>query len=68
MTLRVMKNLKRQASEAIDERIRALYLDGRYSDREIGVALGIHRVTVNRRRIAMGITRDSRPAIEQAAQ
>jgi DNA-binding transcriptional regulator LsrR (DeoR family) len=46
-----------------DERIRTLYVDRRYSDREIAEALGIHRVTVTKRRLALGITRaDRRPA------
>lgn len=62
-----MTNLKRQASEAIDERIRALYIDGRYSDSEIAKALDMHRVSVTRRRLAMGITRASRPGIEAAS-
>lgn len=39
-----------------DERIRSLYVDRRHSDREIAEALGLHRVTVTRRRLALGIT------------
>ena len=45
-----------------DERIRSLYIDGRHSDREIAEALGLHRVTVTRRRLALGITRADRPS------
>ena len=45
--------------DPIDERIRELYLR-RYTDQEIADALGIHRVTVTRRRLAMGITRADR--------
>jgi IS30 family transposase len=48
--------------DAIDERIRDLYLR-RYSDTEIAKAIGLHRVTVTRRRLAMGITKsDRKPA------
>ena len=45
--------------DATDERIRELYLK-RYSDAEIAQALGLHRVTVTRRRLAMGINRSDR--------
>lgn len=45
-----------------DERIRSLYIDGRHSDREIAEALGLHRVTVTRRRLALGIRPEDRPA------
>ncbi len=45
-----------------DERIRSLYIEGRHSDREIGLALGLHRVTVTKRRLALGITAADRPA------
>lgn len=46
------------------ECIRALYVDHRHSDREIAEALGLHRVTVTRKRLALGITRaDRRPAV-----
>ena len=45
------------------ERIRSLYVDHRHSDREIAEALGLHRVTVTRKRLALGITSaDRRPA------
>ena len=50
-------------SDPTDERIRALYVEGRHTDREIAAALGVHRVTVTRRRLAMGVTRaDRKPA------
>jgi hypothetical protein len=53
----------RAPADATDDRIRALYIDGRHTDREIGEALGIHRVTVTRRRLAMGVSRaDRKPA------
>ena len=45
--------------DATDDRIRELYLR-RFTDKEIAQALGIHRVTVTRRRLAMGITRNDR--------
>jgi len=46
------------------ERIRSLYVDHRHSDREIAEALGLHRVTITRKRLALGITSaDRRPAI-----
>ena len=44
-----------------DEQIRALYIEGRYSDREIALALGLHRVTVTRLRLALGVTAADRP-------
>ena len=51
------------APDAIDRAIVALYLEGRHTDREIGLALGLHRTTVTRRRLAMGVTRrDRKPA------
>lgn len=47
----------------VDDRIRSLYIDGRYSDREIAEALDLHRVTVTKRRSALGIKRaDRKPA------
>lgn len=50
-------------SDATDRAIRALYVEGRHTDREIAKALGIHRTTVTRRRLRMGVTReDRRPA------
>ena len=50
-------------ADATDRAIRALYLEGRHTDREIALALGIHRTTVTRRRLAMGVTRhDRKPA------
>lgn len=45
---------------ARDERIRDLYVNRRFTDREIGQALGLHRVTVTRIRIRLGISRDDR--------
>ncbi len=45
------------------ERIRSLYVDHRHSDREIAEVLGLHRVTVTKKRLALGITSaDRRPA------
>jgi hypothetical protein len=49
--------------DATDERIRSLYL-ARYTDKEIAVAVGLHRVTVTRRRLALGITSKDRKPIE----
>ena len=46
---------------AQDDRIRELYL-ARHSDQEIAEALGVHRTTVTRRRLALGITRADRKA------
>ena len=46
--------------DATDRAIRALYIEGRHSDREIAEALGLHRVTVTRRRLALGVTRKDR--------
>ena len=44
----------------LDERIRVLYLVRRFSDREIAEATGRHRVTITKRRLALGITRRDR--------
>lgn len=52
----------RRAPDVIDRAIVALYVDGRHSDREIAEALGIHRTTVTRRRLALGVTRKDRKA------
>lgn len=49
------------------ELIRELYLERRFSDREIAEAIGVDRVTVNKWRRANGIRRDDRPAPEVAA-
>ena len=52
-----------QTPDATDRAIIALYVEGRHTDREIAEALGIHRTTVTRRRLAMGVTRrDRKPA------
>jgi hypothetical protein len=49
--------------DATDRAIVALYVQGRHTDREIAEALGLHRVTVTKRRLALGVTRkDRRPA------
>jgi DNA-binding CsgD family transcriptional regulator len=48
--------------DATDRAIVALYIQGRHTDREIAEALGLHRVTVTRRRLALGVTRKDRPA------
>lgn len=46
-----------------DDLVRSMYLDGRYSDREIGEALGLHRVTVTLIRKRLGVKKsDRRPA------
>lgn len=46
--------------DATDRAIVAFYVDHRLSDREIATALGIHRTTVTRRRLALGVTRRDR--------
>lgn len=43
--------------------VRELYLDRRFSDREIAEALGVHRVTITLWRQEWGISRDDRPAV-----
>jgi len=49
--------------DATDRAIVALYVDYRHTDQEIADALGLHRVTVTRRRLALGVTRrDRKPA------
>ena len=51
-----------EMSEAINRQIRDLYVNRRFTDREIAEAVGLHRVTVTRRRLAMGVTRADRRA------
>lgn len=53
--------------DATDRAIAALYVNHRCSDAEIGQALGLHRVTVTRRRLALGITRKDRKPPQVAA-
>ena len=52
-------DMPKQLPETTDARIRELYLQ-RFTDREIAHVLGIHRVTVTRRRLAQGVTRRDR--------
>jgi len=50
--------------DATDRAIVALYVEGRHTDLEIAHALGLHRTTVTRRRLALGVTRkDRKPAV-----
>lgn len=49
-----------------DALIRHLYVELRYSDREIGEALGLSRVTITRRRLAMGVRPSDRPSAVEA--
>jgi DNA-binding CsgD family transcriptional regulator len=54
--------------DATDRAIVALYVQGRHTDKEIAEALGLHRVTVTRRRLRLGVTRkDREPARVEAA-
>lgn len=46
-----------------DALIRHLYIDRRHSDREIAEALGLSRVTVTRRRLAMGVRPSDRTPV-----
>jgi DNA-binding transcriptional regulator LsrR (DeoR family) len=58
-----ISDLPTSGRDATDRAIRALYVEGRHTDREIAEALGLHRVTVTRRRLALGVTRrDRKPA------
>ena len=52
--------LPAERAAAVDAAIRELYVERRYSDREIADAIGLHRVTVTKRRLAMGVTRADR--------
>lgn len=45
------------------ELIAELYVEQRYSDQEIAVAIGVSRATVNQWRRDHGISRDDRPAV-----
>jgi hypothetical protein len=53
-------------ADAVDRAIVALYVQCRHTDREIAAALGLHRTTVTRRRLALGVTRKDRPAAAPA--
>jgi len=46
--------------DATDRAIVALYVDHRHTDQEIADALGLHRTTVTRRRLRLGVTRKAR--------
>ena len=60
-----MPRTKRPTGET-DALIRHLYLERRHSDQEIADALGIHRTTVTRRRLAMGVRPSDRPKAAEA--
>lgn len=49
------------------ELIQELYVERRFSDREIAEAIGVDRVTVNKWRREWGIRRDDRPGVEVPA-
>ena len=54
--------------DATDRAIVRLYVDHRYADIEIARVLGIHRTTVTRRRLALGVTRRDRRAPGSAVE
>jgi hypothetical protein len=62
-----MQQTPTREMDAIDRAIVALYVQGRHTDLEIATALGLHRTTVTRRRLALGITRRDRQPIEAAS-
>lgn len=43
-----------------DQLIREMFVEGRYTDAEIAQALGLHRMTVTQRRLALGIRKSDR--------
>ncbi|HEV8698952.1 MAG TPA: helix-turn-helix domain-containing protein [Candidatus Limnocylindrales bacterium] len=46
--------------------VRELYVEKRFSDREIAAALGVHRVTITNWRAEWGISREDRPTAAEA--
>lgn len=53
----------RNGGRDVPELVRELYVDRRFSDREIAEALGVHRVTITNWRQDWGISRDDRQAV-----
>lgn len=46
--------------------VRELFIERRFSDREIAEAIGVNRVTVNKWRREWGIRREDRPGAQEA--
>ena len=63
-----MTSRKHTPDGTVDELIRHLYVERRFSDREIAVALGDgwSRVEVTRRRLGMGVRPADRPPAQEA--
>lgn len=55
--------VERRTGRELVDLLRELYVDQRHTQAEIAVALGVHRVTVNKWLADFGITRDERPAV-----
>lgn len=54
---------QRNGGRDVPELVRELYVEKRFSDREIAEALGVHRVTVTNWRAEWGIAPEDRPAV-----
>lgn len=55
--------VERSTGRPIEDLLRDLYVDQRYSDQEIGDALGISRALIQQWRERLGISRDERPPV-----
>jgi DNA-binding XRE family transcriptional regulator len=59
--------VQERTGRSVPELLREMYVDRRYSQKEIASALGIHRMTVNAWLVEYGIRRDDRPPVELPA-
>jgi transposase len=57
---------QRNGGRDVPELVRELYIEKRFSDREIAEALQVHRVTITNWRADWGINRDERPTAAEA--
>lgn len=53
----------RNSGRDVPELIRELYVEKKFSDREIAEAVGVHRVTVTNWRAEWGIAREDRAGV-----
>ena len=55
--------VRERTGREVDDVLRELYVDKRHSQKEIGRALGVHRMTISTWLREYGITRDDRQAV-----
>jgi hypothetical protein len=57
---------QRNGGRDVPELVRELYIEKRFTDREIAEALQVHRVTITNWRSDWGISREDRPSAAEA--